>query len=222
MIVLTTDQKHIHRTRLTIEDDVELLELMGEWTHNTDDCHRWIISKTMDGLPVTCANLAGAEPCDICQLASDLHTVFEQAKKSAEKPKSAIMPMEDIQGLVASEPSGQTWDDDMDNMEFENDDLIAQLDLSTININGEASLPRLNKPTNRTLDLGAHRNAVSIQASQLQPMSAKAIRVVQNVGMNVKVAGSSNLQMQERKQQKSNTLDELGVTLRGHCAICWT
>jgi hypothetical protein len=40
--------------------------------------------------------------------------------------------------------------------------------------------------------------------------------------MDPKVAGSCNLQMQQKKQEKSDTLDELVRMMQGNCVICLT
>jgi hypothetical protein len=222
VIVLTSDCKHIHRKGLSVAEDVELLELMGEWTHRVDVCRRWIISKTMDGLPVTCGDLPGAERCDICEPGSMLKRIFEKAKDSAAKPTGAIMPMEDIQSLVGSSRKEVTTqridDEDLDDMDFEEDELIAQLDLSTLPFEG----PSTSSITQTEPKDVGKRNMVVMKKSQVKPMSAMAIAGVEDVGMNVKVAGSINKQMQEKKQQKSKILNDLGTTLRGHCVICWT
>lgn len=39
----------------------------GRFVENRNDCRRTILSEVMDGLPVCCGDLLGADPCDVCK-----------------------------------------------------------------------------------------------------------------------------------------------------------
>jgi hypothetical protein len=233
VIVMTSDRISEFHTGLKADDDVELMGLMVKWTHNTTECRRVIISETMDGIKVTCRDLAGAKRCDICRPDSETGEMIRKAVTNSDKPQGAIMPMEDIQDMISGRmgvgnEGGKKWDDDMDDMEFEEDDLILSLDLSTINTpTSTASIP--STTTSQTLSLtrtaGTIGNKLNMNPqksnNRQKPLSAARIAGVTEVGMNVRVAGSRNMSMIDKKKQKSELINELGTTLRGYCAICW-
>ena len=159
VIVITSDRISEFHTGLKEDDDVELMGLMVKWTHNVTECRRVIISDAMDGMKVTCQDLAGAERCDICKPDSKTAEMIEMAVMNSDKPRGAIMPMEDIQDVIGrnaevGKKGGKEWDDDMDDMEFEGDDLILSLDLSTI----KTPAPTKSLPSTSTLECSTHKN----------------------------------------------------------------
>jgi superfamily II DNA helicase RecQ len=91
VILLTNDWVHTCHQNLDPAEDMELLELMAQWAHNTKLCRRWIISDAMDSQPTTCAKLAGAQLCDICQPDSQITGLLREAVELAEKPRAATM-----------------------------------------------------------------------------------------------------------------------------------
>jgi hypothetical protein len=195
VIVITSDQVHTCHEGIPVEEDVELLGLMMKWVKNENECRRKIISGTMDGKVVTCGELLGAQRCDVCEPRTEITLMISKAMEMGEKPMGAKMPMEDIQMLlggatqksVGGSEVGARYEDLMDDMEFEEDFLIASLDLSTLE------------------SLEGRRILKTSRGSET--MTAAAIAAVSDVGMNVKVAGSSNLQKQETKQRKTGIVD---------------
>jgi hypothetical protein len=234
VIVMRSDWISEFHTGLKGADDAELMGLMVKWTHNTTECRRVIILETMDGIKVTCRELGGAEQCDICQPELKTGEMIRKAVENSGKCQGGIMPMEDIQEVigrrtgVGEDDGGKEWNDDIDDMEFEGDDLILSLDLLTID------RPTLSKSLSlrKTAALNVTRTAGTIGkklngssnkgTDGLNPLTGAQIAGVTEVGMNVRVAGSRNMWMiEKKKKQKTEVMNELGTTLRGYCVICW-
>jgi len=229
VILLTSDRVYTCHQGLSVEEDVEMLQLMFEWAHNTEDCRRLLISEAMDGCRVTCKDLPGAQQCDICEPDSKITRMLQRAMEMGEKPMGATMPMDDIQMLVALQRKsevGRPYEDDMDDMDFAEDELIANLDLASISSSTPNATPSVSMVTistpNTTKATPTARTEPPREKPEGRMMSAQEIASIEDVGMNVKVAGSTNMEMQRQKQRKTEVVNELGMALRGHCAICWT
>jgi len=231
VILLHNDRITNSHPGLWKEDDMELLGLMLQWAQNRTECRRIIISNTMDGIQTVCRDLAGVQACDVCDPQSKTVKMVERAMERAEKVNAAIIPMEDIQELVST-PSFETirsgesrYEESMEDMKFDEDDLILSLDLSTIETGSFTETVTSGEPVRKkSIDVdktrGKGERRVNLGKGN-DTLSEATIAGVRDVGMNVRVAGSSNMSMVEKKQQKSKIVDEFGTTLRGHCVICW-
>jgi hypothetical protein len=153
--------------------------------------------------------------------------MLQRAMEMGEKPMGATMPMDDIQMLVALQRKsevGRPYEDDMDDMDFEEDELIVNLDLASISSSTPNATPSVSMVTistpNTTKVTSTAGTELPKEKSDGRMMSAQEIASIEDVGMNVKVARSTNMEMQRQKQKKIEVVNEMGMALHGHCAIC--
>jgi superfamily II DNA helicase RecQ len=197
VILLTSDRVQTSHQGLDPSEDLELLGLMTQRAHNTKLCRRWIISDAMDGQPITCTELAGAQLCDICQPDSQLTQLLYKAVELAQKPRSAIMPIQDIQLLLASTTqniqhvdSGSSqnrpsYSDNIDNMDFKDDSLILNLDLMTVNMANPTTQSLIHHTVNWVIAPSISRSIPiyqphhSIQTSKLFGTPLHAVHIKQ-------------------------------------------
>lgn len=70
-------------------DDYQCLAAAKEWINNTTACRREHLSTIMDGAPITCQQLAGAELCNICGPDTDINNNLTSIVKNTFHSKDA-------------------------------------------------------------------------------------------------------------------------------------
>jgi len=137
VFVLNSDMRPT--ARKLAKEDLQLQGAMVEWLSDKEKCLRTIISYTMDGKRITCADLEGCNPCGKCQPDSDVACLIHIAIGKAKKPIKAHVPMEDIQTLIpplhhqpCAPSDSQVWDESMEDMDFGMDNVMRSINLDSI------------------------------------------------------------------------------------------
>lgn len=248
VVVLTSDTWTTHDLFLT--EDHQLQGKLTQWLEDKEECLRIIISDVMDGKAVTCADLEGCNPCGRCQPESEVSRLLHLAVSTAKTPEKAHIPMEDIQELLPTQSqslaSGQKWDDSMEDMDFDTDDIMASMDLDSTatsstcvsatssidslpssNLTKSILAPASKVPSRSSSNLTQRSQAPALKPSPHLPRHGQSIPVldltmVKDVGMSIRVGAAENSNIQQIKKDKSAVLNTMATTLRDCCRTCWT
>lgn len=245
--VLLVLSKKVYLPKQVPEGDHQWLDYQHRrWAANTTECRRAIISDVMDGKLVTCVDLIGCNPCDICQPGSDFSHLIRTAMDTALNPIRAEMPTGDLQAHFAAPPNPKmVWNDDWEDMQFDADDLIRNVQLdspmhqlptptpmsttispeeravgnhSSLSPSGTVqSVPNRSSAPNQSSNSRTQKTTKPIQLSC--PLGTSS---VPEVGMDVRITAAKNIARRTAKQSKSDVLNDFASTLRGHCFVCWT
>lgn len=237
VFVLTSDNHSTaHRY---LKEDPQLRGKLVEWLEDKEGCLRMIISDTMDGRKVNCIDLPDCNPCGRCNPDSDAAQLVRKAIRSADAPKKASIPMGDIQELLSKASNTQAWDESMEDMDLDTDELMASMDLGSVAASSTAVsatsswesitplVPRKQQPPIQRGKPSLNPSGPGRSGAPQQPLQPPrhkppTLRPAPNIGMSIRLNGAQNSNMQEVKLNKSTVLNKLATTLRGCCRTCWT
>lgn len=151
VILITSDTHYTAHHRIALDQDYELMHPLDSWVNNNYECRRSIMSVTMDDISITCADIVGGNKCDICDPDTPVTRIIAESIAEANPSTIVIVPMEDVQprslqNITVSNSSSREWDDSMEDLECDLDDLIATVDLTPLTQLPSTALPPATAP----------------------------------------------------------------------------
>jgi hypothetical protein len=219
------------------DEDVNAVHEGKEWMWNSHQCRRVGLSSLMDGQPMTCDGLEGAEKCDVCDPDTDiLRAIPSLIPEPGYHPQPPIVP-------PAVNPVDEDEDFDMGGID---DELIMQVDLSPFQ-DPPASPPAIlpSMATHPSSSVSTHSmvmhpatpspailpsmathssSTVSAHSAVIRPASLPTLpqtTLSAKPSMPVQLDQAVYSSKEAMKANTAAKINQMACQLLGKCVVCW-